>query len=192
MVTPGQIRTPRLLMRPLDAADRAEFVRWHEVNREHIAPWWPARAPGADDDAVFDDQLRRTVDGAERGTDARFAAFLDDGRLAAFVNLGQIFRGAFESCYIGWSVSVECTGRGVATEAVRGVLGHAFAPRPGGLGLHRVQANIMPANAPSLRVAEKCGFRREGLARAYLKIAGRWEDHAMFAVLAEDFRAAPL
>ena len=45
------------------------------------------------------------------------------------------------------------------------------------LGLHRIEANIMPCNLPSLGVAEKCGFVREGLSRKYLKINGVWEDH---------------
>ena len=49
----------------------------------------------------------------------------------------------------------------------------------------------MPGNAPSLRVAEKVGLRREGLALRYLKIANRWEDHVMFAITREEWRAAP-
>ena len=50
---------------------------------------------------------------------------------------------------------------------------YAFGP----LALHRVEANIMPRNQASLRVAEKCGFQPEGLARRYLCINGVWEDH---------------
>jgi ribosomal-protein-alanine N-acetyltransferase len=45
----------------------------------------------------------------------------------------------------------------------------------------------MPANAASLRIAEKAGFRREGLASAYLKIAGAWEDHVMLATTREEW-----
>lgn len=44
----------------------------------------------------------------------------------------------------------------------------------------------MPANARSLALAERCGMRREGYARAMLQIAGRWEDHIMFAKLADE------
>ena len=76
--------------------------------------------------------------------------------------------------------------QGLATEGVIAMLDLAFAPEPAGLGLHRVQANIIPHNAPSLRVAEKAGFRREGLALAYLNIAGEWRDHLMFAKLADE------
>lgn len=186
MLPPFQIRTARLLLRALEESDRAEFVRCHAVNNDHFGPWWPAPPPGQTDEQLFEAQLARAAEERERGTAVRLVGFADDGRMAALVNLSQIFRGPFENAYAGWSVSVECAGRGIATEAVTALLDLAFAPAPGGVGLHRVQANIMPSNARSVRVAEKCGFRREGLAKDYLKIAGAWQDHYMYAKLAEE------
>jgi ribosomal-protein-alanine N-acetyltransferase len=53
----------------------------------------------------------------------------------------------------------------------------------GEYGLHRIEANIMPRNAASLRVVEKAGFHREGLAKKYLKINGVWEDHIHMVLL---------
>jgi len=52
-------------------------------------------------------------------------------------------------------------------------------------GLHRIEANIMPGNKPSLRVVEKLGFYNEGLAYKYLKINGKWEDHIHMVLLNE-------
>jgi len=182
------IRTPRLHLRPLIESDRAEFVRCHALNRDHFGPWWPAPPPDQSDDQLFDAQLARAAEGRERGSDVRLIGFAADGRLAALMNLSQIFHGPFQNAYIGWSVSVEFVGHGIATEAVNAVLDLAFAPQPAGIGLHRVQANIIPGNVRSVRVAQKCGFRREGLAKNYLKIAGVWQDHGMFAKLAEEHR----
>src|ERR1700682_3275226 len=51
-----------------------------------------------------------------------------------------------------------------------------------------VEAACSPSNAPSIRVLEKCGFNREGLARRYLCINGVWQDHLLFGLLHEDFR----
>jgi [ribosomal protein S5]-alanine N-acetyltransferase len=51
------------------------------------------------------------------------------------------------------------------------------------LGLHRIEANIMPKNKRSLRVVEKLGFYNEGLAYKYLKINGKWEDHIHMVLL---------
>jgi len=66
------------------------------------------------------------------------------------------------------------------------VLGAAF----GELGLHRVEANIQPGNAPSIALAEGAGFKREGFSPRYLKIGGRWRDHERYAILAEDWLTA--
>ena len=71
---------------------------------------------------------------------------------------------------------------GLAPLALAGLVDHAFY----GLGLHRVEVNIRPENAASLRVVTKLGFRDEGLRRGYLHIDGAWRDHRIFALTAED------
>ena len=67
------------------------------------------------------------------------------------------------------------------TEAVRAAADIAFTD----LDLHRIEANIMPRNGASLRVAEKAGFYHEGLALKYLRINGVWEDHIHMVLLRE-------
>ena len=42
----------------------------------------------------------------------------------------------------------------------------------------------------SLRVLEKAGFRREGLAARYLRINGAWEDHILLAITLEEWAAS--
>ena len=66
------------------------------------------------------------------------------------------------------------------SEALTGLLGHCFGP----LGLHRVEAACMPDNVASRKLLEKAGFDCEGHARAYLKIAGAWRDHLLYAAIA--------
>ena len=72
---------------------------------------------------------------------------------------------------------------------VRPPLGAADFARYDRLGLHRVEANIQPGNTPSLRLVPRAGFTREGFARRYRKIAGRWRDHERWALLRETWRA---
>ena len=55
------------------------------------------------------------------------------------------------------------------------------------IGLHRLQASIIPRNGPSRRVAAKVGLRDEGTARRYLEINGRWEDHVRYAITSEEW-----
>jgi ribosomal-protein-alanine N-acetyltransferase len=59
------------------------------------------------------------------------------------------------------------------------------------LNLHRVEAACLPTNRPSIRLLEKAGFQREGYARNYLLINGSWQDHLLYACLAEDHASRP-
>ena len=94
------------------------------------------------------------------------------------MNLNAVVRGVFQNAYLGYAVAEAANGRGYATQAVREATRIGF----GELGLHRIQAAVIPRNAGSVRVLEKAGFRREGFAERYLLINGTWEDHILFAV----------
>ena len=89
------------------------------------------------------------------------------------LGLNEIVRGAFQSCFISYKIDHTLWGRGCGSEAI--AYGAEWAFRA--LGLHRVEANIMPRNTASRRAAAKAGFVEEGLSRQYLKINGVWEDH---------------
>lgn len=156
------------------------------MSREAWAPWTPAPHPSLDARDRFLRELNRGILTAGAGTHLRLGAFDGDERLVGLFALNEIVRGVFQSAYASWQVAVDRMGRGLATEGVRTLLDIAF-DEAHGLGLHRVQANVMPANVASLRVAEKAGFRREGVARRYLKIAGAWEDHVMFALTSDEW-----
>ena len=180
------LRTPRLILRNYRESDRAEFVRVHEVSADYWRPWLPAALLGESYSETFDRTLEAARRGQVTGTQCRLVATLHDGTLAGIFSLSEIVRGVFQNAYGGWRVSADLAGRGLGTEGVNGLLDLAFAPPPVGIGLHRVQANIIPGNLASLRVAEKCGLRREGLAPRYLKIAGQWHDHVMTAKTIEE------
>jgi [ribosomal protein S5]-alanine N-acetyltransferase len=182
------IRAPRLLLRPLRADDRAAFVRMHDLSRAFFAPWSPTVESAKSSDELFDGQLKRSLDGLQTGKDLRLAAFLVDGRMGGEFNLNEIVHGAFQNAYAGWKVSAEVARQGIGMEGATALLDIAFAPPPVGLGLHRVQANAVPSNAPSVALMQKLGMRYEGLAKRYLKIAGEWRDHVMYAKTVEEHR----
>ena len=71
-------------------------------------------------------------------------------------------------------------------EALDLLAGYAFDT----LRLHRIEAACIPDNARSIRVLEKAGFQREGLLRSYLRINGVWQDHYLYALIADDRRGA--
>jgi len=177
------VRTPRLFIRPIREEDRSNFISFYERSWIDMAPWFPLRTPGETFSDTFDRTLAKGTKGAVDGSEFRFVAFGRDEQLVAFFGLMQIVRGAFESAVASWCVHSDYTRKGICTEGVMGVLDMAFAARPVGLGLHRVQANVIPSKTASARVAEKTGFRMEGLGRNYLRIAGEWRDHVFYAKL---------
>ncbi len=86
---------------------------------------------------------------------------------------------------IGYWMAATARGRGVCTRALRLLSRHALDD----LGLQRLQLVADPDNVASQRVAEKAGFRREGVLRAHLRHPdGRIRDSVMFSLLPGDLR----
>ena len=178
--------TPRLVLRPPRTSDVAELRRLLRTNHEHLRPWNPAPRSGEDPSSITEISkvvLRQRRD-LKRGTGFVLMPATIDAP-ATFIGkiaLNGIMRGAMWGAYLGYWMAVDEQGKGLAVEAIRAVLDFGFGP----VGLHRVQAAIMPRNERSQRVIERLGFRREGYAERYLQIAGKWEDHILFARTREE------
>lgn len=84
---------------------------------------------------------------------------------------------------LGFFVTRERWGQGIATEACRAVVQHAFTE----MELHRLEADVDPDNAPSLALLQKLGFREEGFFRERWWIGERWCDSVMLGLLAADW-----
>lgn len=93
--------------------------------------------------------------------------------------VGLVLDHTRRSAEVGYWVAPEARGRGVARRAVRLVVDWAF----GQYGLQRVQLMADRRNLASQRVAEACGFRREGVLRSYEERLGERIDYVMFSVL---------
>jgi ribosomal-protein-alanine N-acetyltransferase len=159
-----------------DAPVLAELLR---VNRDFLAPWEPIRG---EDYVTVDGQhavIRDALEQHEQGSTLPHVILDDSRRVIGRITLNGIVRASFQSCSLGYWVSAAENGRGFATRAVREIVRVAFEE----LGLHRVQAETLLHNVRSQRVLERNGFVRFGVAPAYLNIAGRWQDHAMYQVV---------
>ncbi|MEM7036242.1 MAG: GNAT family N-acetyltransferase [Bacteroidota bacterium] len=108
----------------------------------------------------------------------------DPEHILGEVQFSNIIRGVFQSCSVGYAVDEALAGQGYMTEALRRGIGWMFREEQ----LHRVEANIISRNRPSVALVERLGFEEEGRSRRFLKIAGIWQDHLRFAVLAEDWK----
>ena len=158
-----------------ELADRREFITLVEASVDLHRPWTypPADAPS----------FRRLI---ERNRADNFYALLarrtEDDAIVGLLEFSEVVRGSFQNAYLGYWVGQPFARQGYMAEAMALGLRFAF----GELRLHRVEANIQPANKPSLALAKRAGFRREGFSPRYLKIGGRWRDHERWAILADD------
>jgi ribosomal-protein-alanine N-acetyltransferase len=168
----------RVALRLLERSDRGEFLSLAAESRDLHRPWTypPERA----------DQFEELYARSRREDCVCLLACLrQGGDIAGVLILSQIVRGAFQSAYLGYYAHQRHAGNGYMREAMLQTVDHAFGP----LSLHRLEANIQPANRASIALARSAGFRLEGFSPRYLLIGGQWRDHERYAMTADD-RAA--
>jgi ribosomal-protein-alanine N-acetyltransferase len=170
-------------LRPAEMRDYAQWAALRERSRAFLEPWEPVWPPDDLTRPAFRRRLRRNDE--EIAQDEAYPLFLfreSDHALLGGLTLGQIRRGVAQAATLGYWMGAEYAGKGYMSQAVRAALVHAF----GQMRLHRVEAACIPTNTPSAKLLERCGFVREGYARAYLRINGAWQDHILFAILSTD------
>ena len=177
------IRGEGVYLRPGEMRDYEQWRWLRELSRDFLTPWeptWPA------DDltrGAFRRRLRRHAEEIDRDEAYPFFIFREgDHALLGGLTLGQVRRGVAQAATLGYWMGEPHAGRGHMARAVRATTGFAFAT----LRLHRLEAACLPHNLASQRLLERVGFQREGYARAYLRIAGVWQDHLLFALLESD------
>ena len=167
------MRPVPIRIRPPVAADQAAFLAAVRRSRSLHRPWTAA----PDTPAKFGAWLERM---SAPGNHPFLVCRTDSGELVGVVNLTNVVLGAFRSGYLGYYAFAGHERQGLMRRGLSAVIRHAFGP----LKLHRVEANIQPANAASIALVRSCGFSREGFSPRYLKIGGRWRDHERWALLA--------
>ncbi len=176
------VRGEGIYLRPAEMRDFEAWADLRERSRQFLTAWepiWPA------DDltrAAFRRRLRLHGEEMSRDEAFPFLVFRDDDELVGGLTVGQIRRGVAQTATLGYWMGHAYAGRGYMGRAVRAAAGFVF----GTLRLHRLEAACLPHNDASMRLLESVGFRKEGYARAYLRINGRWQDHVLFALLDSD------
>jgi len=173
-------------LRPLRQGDAR---RWREVRRRN-ADWlrpWEATLPmegltTGDVIPTFGMMVRRLRRDARDGRTLPWALTYQ-GELVGQVTVGGITWGSLRSAYIGYWIDQHVAGRGITPTGVAMAMDYCFED----LKLHRIEINIRPENAASLRVVDKLGLRLEGDRTSYLHIDGQWRDHLVYVAMAGDF-----
>lgn len=186
---PPRLVTERLIVRTATAADVPALVVFNRSEARERSRFAPLREPSWTDPARVRRLVRTFETNRRAGRGVVFFLFAKDapGEIAGNASLGNVVRGAFQAAHLGYSLRRHREGQGLMTEALRAIIPYAFER----MRLHRLMANYMPANRRSARVLRRLGFRREGIARDYLLVGGRWEDHAMTSLVNPRWRPDP-
>jgi [ribosomal protein S5]-alanine N-acetyltransferase len=175
------VNTKRLQLRELLAADESDI---HEYAADPLVSRYDTWGP--DTAMQTHEVLARWIAAQQRWPreDVHLGAELkEEGRVIGSMRLWTI-EPASRTAEIGYTFHRKYWNKGYATEAVSALLAVAFLT----LDFHRVVATCDTRNAPSWRVMEKAGMRREGTFLRDKLQKGEWRDTHLYAILAEEWR----
>lgn len=178
---PPALSDGHALIRVPDMGDYEHWANLRLQSRGFLTPWEPVWPANDLTRSAFRSRIRHYWRDIDDDAAYPYFIFAHEGEmLVGGLTLSNVRRGVAQTATLGYWIGEPYARQGYMTSAVRLITGFAFQQ----LGLHRVEAACLPHNAPSIGLLQKCGFTQEGLARGYLKIAGEWHDHLLFARLA--------
>ena len=168
-------------LRPLRLRDASRWRELRAANRTWLEPW-EATPPDPGAPGMPYSQLVRALSREARAGRGLPFAITYEHDMVGQLSVSGIGWGSLCSANLGYWISEHVAGRGITPTAVALATDHCLLT----LGLHRMEVNIRPENAASLRVVAKLGFRDEGVRLRYLHIDGAWRDHRTFAITREE------
>ncbi|MEM9140306.1 MAG: GNAT family protein [Pseudomonadota bacterium] len=180
-----EIDTERMILRPPQQRDYDGWVHLRRESRSFLTPWEPSWSR----DHLTLRAFRNRVVWAERSIRQGDALPLllhsrETGDVVGGLTLSNIRRQPAQAATLGYWVGEPYARQGLMSEALSAVREHAFTV----LDLSRLEAACLPENDASRRLLERCQFKYEGVAQAYLQINGRWRNHVLYAALRADRR----
>lgn len=158
-----------------DVSFAEQVIDYYKRNKEFLKEFEPVR-----NEEFFSLEYQRKVLKEEmleykKKTAFRFyiMSMEQPSKIIGIIGLNNVVWGAFCSAFLGYKLDKDFVNKGYMSAAVEMLTKYAFEE----LGLHRIEANVMPKNKASLRVLEKNHFINEGISKYYLNINGVWEDH---------------
>lgn len=164
----------KIFLRTPTTADEARFVAAAKASRALHGNW--TEAPGTTQ--KFRAYLERIHIGS---TVPLLVCREGSGEMIGVINISNVVMGSFRSAYLGYYAFAGFERQGLMRDGLRAAVRYAFDQ----LKLHRLEANIQPANIASIALVRSVGFKLEGYSPRYLKIFGRWRDHERWAIVAD-------
>ncbi|KOO08301.1 ribosomal protein S5-alanine N-acetyltransferase [Vibrio hepatarius] len=176
--TPVQVfeQDEDIILRTAEPTDGKLISDYFIANRDFLREWEPKREDAFFSEAGWTQRLIKLNELHRMGL-GYYLIILDSnsGEMLGTISFSNISRFPFHACNVGYSLSQTAQGRGVMTRALRMAVDYMFNIQ----NLHRIMAGYMPRNKRSESVLKRLEFTQEGLAKDYLLINGKWEDHVL-------------
>lgn len=173
--------TDRLVLRTLDKSHAGIVVDYYLRNKDFLKEWMSLREDSFYTVEFQEKHLEQDLSNASDKKSLRLW-ILDkncDDRVIGTIAFNNMLWGSYLSCHIGYRLDKDEINKGYITEAARKGIDIIFNE----YGLHRIEADIMPHNKASIKVAENLGFINEGILYKYLKVNGKWQDHIRMVLI---------
>ncbi len=181
-----ELHTERLTIKLLNDEFASKVLQYYNINKKHLSKYEPNRNKDFYTKEYWKNILTNNVKLFVNGQKISLWIFnkndIRHDRIIGSINFNNIVRGVFQSCHLGYSLDASEEGKGYMTEALREATRYMFEEQK----LHRIQAAYIPTNKSSEKVLHNLGFIKEGYSENYLKIAGKWQDHVITALLNRD------
>lgn len=176
-----QLLTQRLILREPYYQEADKIVYFLKTNKQFNQPYEPIRSEEYYTTEYWQDRIlnRDTKTFDQRGLQLFLYLKNDQTKTIGYINFDNVIRGCFQSCTLGYTLEQTVQGKGYMTEALTAGIEHVFS----NMNLHRIQANYIKDNQKSAKLLEKLGFKQEGIAKDYLYINGKWQDHVLTSLI---------
>ncbi|MBU2710099.1 ribosomal protein S5-alanine N-acetyltransferase [Zooshikella harenae] len=167
-----------------DPSEASIIQQYYLDNTDHLVQWEPIRESRYHTLQAWKKRLQLFLALYQADRGVYWSVF--DGerkRILAVCNYSNIVRGAFQACHLGYSVDYRYQGQGLMFKVLSNTIEYMFKEHK----LHRIMANYIPENERSGQLLARLGFEKEGYAKAYLNINGRWRDHILTAKVNEQW-----
>lgn len=173
--------TDRLIIRTLSQEAAPLVLHFYEDNKALFEPWDPKRSPNFYTLSYQKAFLTAEYNQMAEGKLMRFWVFLKDrpDEIIGTICFQNFLREPYYSCSLGYKFSHRYLHQGYARESIEKCIRVMFEQ----YRIHRIEAFIMPDNAPSQRLIEGLSFQYEGLSYSYARIGDSWFDHKRYSLI---------
>lgn len=179
-----ELTTDRLILKVLSAEDAPAVFDFYMRNKGLFEKYEPVVGEGFYSEDYHRKVLEFEYKSILKLGMVRYFIFEKDNpsKIIGTLSFRNITRHFYSCCTVGYKMDQDYWRKGYCYEALKASIPEITS----GIGIHRIEALVLPDNIPSLKLLEKLGFEQEGLLRDKIELNGVRRDHIMLSYIADN------